>query len=71
VDVARGDNKHLAFGQGIHYCVGAPLSRLEGEVAFTALTERLPNLRLGVPPERLRWRSSLILRGLRALPVSA
>lgn len=71
VDVARGDNKHLAFGQGIHYCVGAPLSRLEGEVAFTALTERLPNLRLDVPPERLRWRSSLILRGLRALPVSA
>ena len=70
VDVARKDNKHLAFGQGIHYCVGALLSRLEGVVAFTALTERLPDLRLGVAPERLRWRSSLILRGLKALPVS-
>ena len=70
VDVAREDNKHLAFGQGVHYCVGAPLSRLEGVVAFTALTERLPDLRLGVLPERLEWRSSLILRGLKALPVS-
>ena len=70
VDVARQDNKHLAFGQGIHYCVGAPLSRLEAVVAFGALTERLPNLRLGVPPAKLEWRSSLILRGLKALPVS-
>ena len=70
VDVARKDNKHLAFGQGIHYCVGAPLSRLEGEVAFTALTERLPDLCLGVPPEKLEWRSNLVLRGLKALPVS-
>ena len=70
VDVAREDNKHLAFGQGIHYCVGAPLSRLEGVVAFTALAERLPDLRLGVAPEKLEWRSSLILRGLKALPVS-
>lgn len=70
VDVAREDNKHLSFGQGIHYCVGAPLSRLEGAVAFTALTKRLPGLRLGVPPERLRWRSSLVLRGLKALPVA-
>ncbi|CAN5843056.1 cytochrome P450 [soil metagenome] len=70
VDVARADNKHLAFGQGIHYCVGAPLSRLESEVAFTALTERLPDLRLGVPPEKLKWRSNLVLRGLKALPVS-
>ncbi len=70
VDVARQDNKHLAFGQGIHYCVGAPLSRLEAVVAFGALTERLPNLRLGVAPAKLEWRSSLILRGLKALPVS-
>lgn len=70
VDVARKDNKHLAFGQGIHYCVGAPLSRLEGEVAFTALTERLPDLCLDVPPEKLEWRSNLVLRGLKALPVS-
>lgn len=70
LDVARQDNKHLSFGQGLHYCVGAPLSRLEGAIAFTALTERLPGLRLGVAPERLRWRSSLVLRGLEALPVT-
>ena len=70
VDITRQNNKHLAFGQGIHYCVGAPLSRLEGHIAFTALAERLPELRLAVPPEQLRWRSTVVLRGLEALPVS-
>ena len=70
VDVARQDNKHLAFGQGVHYCVGAPLSRLEGQVGFAALTERLPELRLGGPPEKLKWRSSIVLRGLESLPVT-
>lgn len=70
VDVTRQDNKHLAFGQGIHYCVGAPLSRLEGHVALIALNERLPDLRLAVPPDQLRWRSSIFVRGLESLPVS-
>jgi cytochrome P450 len=65
----RTNNKHLGFGQGIHYCVGAPLARLEASTAFQVLFERLPNLRLAVQPEELRWASSLIPRGLKALPV--
>ena len=70
LDVARENNKHLAFGQGIHYCVGAPLTRLEGQVAISTLVRRLPNLRLSVAPDQLRWRGGFILRGLEVLPVS-
>jgi len=69
LDLGRSDNKHLSFGQGIHYCVGAPLSRLEGQIAFQTLVTRAPNLRLAVPADQLQWRSSLVLRGLKALPV--
>jgi cytochrome P450 len=69
LDVSHGDAKHLAFGQGIHYCLGAPLARLEGEMAFTTLLRRLPNLRLADPNAKLEWRPALELRGLRALPV--
>ncbi|GLW30765.1 cytochrome P450 [Actinoplanes regularis] len=60
---------HLAFGHGIHYCLGAPLARLEGQIAFTALLDRYPGLRLAVPPEELSWRPGLLLRGLEGLPV--
>jgi cytochrome P450 PksS len=70
LDITREKNKHLAFGQGIHYCVGAPLSRLEGQIAISTLIQRLPNLRLSVPSAQLRWQSGFILRGLEALPVS-
>ena len=70
LDIARQDNRHLSFGQGVHYCLGAPLARLEGQVAIGALLERLPGLRLGVAPEWLRWRPGMILRGLEALPVT-
>jgi cytochrome P450 PksS len=70
LDVARADNKHLGFGHGIHYCLGAPLARLEARVAFEALLRRLPGLRLKAPAASLRWRRSLILRGLESLPVS-
>lgn len=69
LDITRENNKHLSFGQGIHYCVGAPLARLEGHIAFNTLLARMPNLRLAVPTESLRWRSGLTLRGLEALPV--
>jgi cytochrome P450 PksS len=70
LDITRENNKHLAFGHGIHYCVGAPLARLEGQIAVETLVRRLPKLRLQGSTEALRWRSSLILRGLEALPVT-
>jgi cytochrome P450 PksS len=69
LDIARQRNRHLAFGQGIHYCLGAPLARLEGQIAVRTLLDRIPGLRLGVPAASLRWRKGLNLRGLQALPV--
>ncbi|MDB9321365.1 MULTISPECIES: cytochrome P450 family protein [Cyanophyceae] len=65
----RKHNKHVGFGSGMHYCLGAPLARLESSIAFQVLFERLPNIRLAVNPENLRWNSSLVTRGLKAIPV--
>ncbi len=71
LDVTRANNKHLAFGHGEHYCIGAPLARLEGQIAMSTLIQRMPNLRLSIAPDQLRWRGGLpFLRGLEALPVS-
>lgn len=70
LDLQRSPNRHLAFGHGSHYCLGAPLARLEGQIAFTTLLTRFPHLRLTVPPEALRWRSGVLLRGLEALPLA-
>ena len=70
LDITRENNKHLAFSQGVHYCLGAPLARMEGQIAFNTLLRRLPDLRLAAPVESLRWRPSLMLRGLEALPVA-
>ena len=69
LDITREPNRHLAFGQGVHYCVGAPLARLEGQIAINTLLRRFPDLRLAVPPQALRRRRSLGLRGLVSLPV--
>lgn len=69
LDLARHPNRHLGFGNGIHYCLGAPLARLEGQIAFKALTQRFPNLRLAVPADQLPWRNNYGLRGLKALPL--
>lgn len=69
LDLSRTDNQHLGYGHGIHYCLGAPLARLEGQTALATLLTRLPDLELAVPPEDLRWRGGLIMRGLRTLPV--
>ncbi|MFD8691224.1 cytochrome P450 [Streptomyces sp. NPDC059651] len=69
LDLARRDNQHLGYGHGIHYCLGAPLARLEGQVALATLLKRLPDLRLAGDPADLRWRGGLIMRGLRTLPV--
>ncbi|MFB7874836.1 cytochrome P450 [Nocardia sp. NPDC056064] len=60
---------HLAFGHGIHFCVGAPLARLEAEIAFTALQRRYPGLRLADPASNPHWQTSTLIRGLRELPV--
>ncbi|WP_030193925.1 cytochrome P450 [Streptomyces sp. NRRL S-87] len=70
LDLARSDNQHLGYGHGIHYCLGAPLARLEGQTALATLLTRLPDLRLAVEPTELRWRGGLIMRGLRTLPVT-
>ena len=69
LDLGRDATGHLAFGHGIHYCLGAPLARLEGEVAFRALLSRYPALALAVPESSLRWRSSSLIHGLETLPV--
>jgi cytochrome P450 len=69
LDITRQPNKHLAFGIGIHYCLGAPLARMEARIAFSMLLERFPKLRLAAPAEEIQWRSSVSLRGLKSLPV--
>jgi len=69
LDPERAPNAHLAFGKGPHYCLGAPLARLEAEVALRALLTRLPRLRLSVPREALRYRFLPGFRALQALPV--
>ncbi len=68
LDITRRDNRHVAFGHGIHYCLGAPLARLEAPIAFQALLERFPNLRL--TKERPQPGDNLILHGLKTLPVA-
>ncbi len=70
LDITRSPNRHLGFGFGIHYCLGAPLARLEGRIAIQKLFQRFPNLRLAVPAEQLVWRSTMAVRGLRSLPVA-
>jgi cytochrome P450 len=69
LNITRLENSHLAFGKGIHYCLGASLARLEGQVAISTLLRRLPNLRLLVEPEALEWRPGSLIQGLRHLPV--
>jgi cytochrome P450 len=72
-DIHRDPNRHLAFGHGIHFCLGAPLARMESRIALGELIRRFPDLRLAVPPEQLHWDhgDGLVLRGLTALPVIA
>lgn len=69
LDITRQENHHLAFGKGIHFCLGAPLARLEGQIAFGTLARRMPNLRLAEDPTQLTWNNNPMLRGLKSLPV--
>lgn len=69
LDLIREPNKHLSFGFGIHYCLGAPLARLEAQIAIKTLLARVQGLRLQGSTGSLRWRPSLFLRGLDALPI--
>jgi cytochrome P450 len=69
-DISREDaHRHIAFGRGIHLCLGAPLARIEGQIAFETLFRRLPELRLAAPAEELRWSGAVGMRGFRELPV--
>jgi cytochrome P450 len=70
LDLTRGDNQHLAFGNGIHYCFGPPLARLEAEITIGTLLRRFPDLALAVPVEELRWELSVRSRDLVELPVT-
>jgi cytochrome P450 len=70
LDITRPPGGHLAFGHGIHHCLGAPLARLEGQIAIGALLRRFPGLALAAEPgEDLRWRDSTLMHGLHELPV--
>ena len=70
LDLARDPNKHLAFGRGgVHHCLGAPLARMEGQIAISAFLRRFPEVRLAVAPQSLRWHRGVFLRGLQRLPL--
>ncbi|MGW3653985.1 cytochrome P450 family protein [Streptomyces sp. NPDC000878] len=69
LNLDRDAVSHLAFGHGIHRCVGAPLAKAEADIALRAILTRFPGLRLAVPPDQLQWRHTRLLRGLAALPL--
>ena len=69
-DVARKPNDHVSFGEGIHFCLGAPLARLEGAIAIESMLEKFPRLQLANPEAKLEYRGSMALRGLSKLPLS-
>jgi cytochrome P450 len=69
LDLDRDTSGHLAFGHGVHYCLGAPLARMEAEVALGALLARFPRISPAVPPAELRWRPVSLMNGLESLPV--
>jgi pimeloyl-[acyl-carrier protein] synthase len=69
-DVGREPNEHVSFGEGIHFCLGAPLARLEGAIAIESMLAKFPRLRLANPDAKIEYRGSMALRGLSTLPLS-
>ncbi|WP_235608589.1 cytochrome P450, partial [Frankia casuarinae] len=70
LDITRGAPGHVAFGHGVHHCLGAPLARMEMRIAFPALLRRFPDLALAVPYEQVAFRAHHVVHGLHALPVT-
>lgn len=70
-DITRTPNEHLAFGEGIHFCIGAPLARMEARIAFGEMLARFPNLRMKDPAQAIAYKGSYFLRGLQKLPLAA
>jgi cytochrome P450 len=70
LDLGRNDVKHVGFGRGVHFCLGAPLARIEAEIALRTLFDRLPGLRLAIAEEDLYWRPIPLFRSLSELPVA-
>jgi cytochrome P450 len=70
LDITRGAPGHVAFGHGVHHCLGAPLARMEMKIAFPALLRRFPNLALAVPFDEIAFRSYHVVYGLHSLPVT-
>jgi cytochrome P450 len=69
LDITRNPTNHLGFGFGIHYCLGAPLARLEGQLAIGMLLQAFPDIELAVEPHELEWHNTMLSRGLKSLPV--
>jgi cytochrome P450 len=70
LDLTREPLPHVAFGYGIHHCLGAPLARIELRIAFAALLRRFPDLALAVDPAELEYRHDALIHGVEALPVT-
>lgn len=68
-DITREKSPHLAFGTGIHHCLGAPLARMEGKIAISRLLARFPELQLRIAESELEWRPGMIVRGVKEIPV--
>lgn len=69
-DITKEKSPHLAFGKGIHLCLGAPLARLEGEIAINSLLQRYPNIKLDADKNDLEWRPGMVVRGVKEIPLS-
>jgi len=69
-DITRDPNRHIAFGSGIHFCLGAPLARMEGAIAINTLLGSVAHIELACPVDSLEWNDQLLLHGMKALPVT-